>query len=217
MNIDAPQLLLLLTWMSPAFPIGGFAYSHGLEAAIESGDVQAAADLKTWLEDLLVQGSAWNDAVIMAQCWEEDAAELNELALALAPSCERWMETRQLGTAFRLATEIFLPPESCGWPTEDLTYPVAAGVACRQMGIAREAALLAFLQGFCASLISVAVRLVPMGQSQGLEVLRGLMVTIVETAIRASLSGLDDLGSFAPASDISAIRHETLQPRIFRT
>jgi urease accessory protein len=63
----------------------------------------------------------------------------------------------------------------------------------------------------------VAVRLVPLGQSQGLEVLRGLMATIADTALHASRSGLAELGAFAPAADIASMRHETLQPRIFRT
>ena len=84
MTTDARQLQLLLAWMSPAFPVGGFAYSHGLECAIDDRQVTDAASLQQWISDLLTRGSGWNDAVIFARCWDEDADALNELALALA-------------------------------------------------------------------------------------------------------------------------------------
>ena len=107
MTTDAQQLQLLLAWMSPAFPIGGFAYSHGLEFAIDDRQVTDAASLQQWIKDLLTRGSGWNEAVIFARCWEEDADALNELALALAGSRERYLETTSLGNAFRQAASIW--------------------------------------------------------------------------------------------------------------
>ena len=215
MATDAHGLLLLLAWMSPAFPVGGFAYSHGLETAIARGDVQSADDLRIWVGDLLTRGSGWNDAVLFARCWEDDGAELNELAVALAGSRERHLETTQLGRAFAIAAAIFFP--SPPRETEELAYPIAAGRACHAMGIDRSPALLAFLQGFSNSLVSVAVRLVPLGQTAGLAVLRDLMPVIVATAARAASASLDDLGSITFLSDIAAMNHETLEPRMFRT
>src|SRR5258707_15087620 len=96
MSIEASQLHLLLNWMSSDFRAGSFAYSHGLEWAIESDDVQSADDLRLWIGDLITRCSGWNDAVLFAECWEDDANELNELALALALSKERHLETTQL-------------------------------------------------------------------------------------------------------------------------
>ncbi len=107
MSIEAQQLLLLLNWMSPAFPTGQFAYSHGLEWAIETDAVTDAATLREWIGDLLTRGSGWNDAVLFARCWEDDAATLNELALALCSSQERHLETTQLGRSFRIAASVF--------------------------------------------------------------------------------------------------------------
>ena len=214
MSTDARQLLLLLTWMSPAFPTGAFAYSHGLEWAIDTGTVRDAATLKDWIGDLLARGTGWNDAVLFARCWEEDASSLNELALALATSRERHLETSQLGRAFRIAAGVFAPAVL---DEDEIAYPIAAGSACAAFGIDRHDALLAYLQGFAATLTSVAVRLVPIGQTAGLEVLRDLAPAIAATAERAAAATLDDLGTITIAADIAAMKHETQHSRVFRT
>ncbi len=214
MSTEASQLLLLLTWMSPAFPTGAFAYSHGLEWAIEQRNVTMCAEVRQWVEDLLTRGSGWNDAVLFARCWEDDAAELNELALALATSRERHLETSQIGRAFRIAAGVFAAP---ALDDEEIAYPVAAGSACAAMGIDRQHALLAWLQGFAATLTSVAVRLVPIGQTAGLEVLRDLAPVIARTAERAASATLDDLGAITLSADIAAMKHETQHSRVFRT
>lgn len=226
MTIEPRQLLLLLNWMSPAFPTGGFAYSHGLEWAIENGIVRKSGDLTEWISDLLIRGSGWNDAVLFSRCWSEDQGELNELALALASSKERYVETAQLGKAFAIASHVFasqhderrasfLSPLSRG--EDEVAYPVAVGLACFAEGIEKWPALLAFLQGFTNALVSVAVRLVPLGQTQGLETIRDLMPVIAATAQRAEAASLADLGSITLASDIAAMNHETQPSRIFRS
>lgn len=214
MSTDATRLLLLLTWMSPAFPTGAFAYSHGLEWAIETKMVSNGAELKGWIEDLLARGSGWNDAVLFARCWEDEAAALNELALALATSRERHLETYQVGRAFRISAGVFATPTL---DEGEIAYPVAAGSACAAMGIDKGQALLAWLQGFAATLTSVAVRLVPIGQMAGLEVLRDLAPVIAATAERAASATLADLGAITLHADIAAMRHETQHSRVFRT
>jgi urease accessory protein len=214
MHIEPRELLLLLTWMSPAFPAGSFAYSHGLEWAIESGGIKDGEALKTWIEDLLTRGSGWNDAVLFARCWEDAPSELNELALALAVSRERHLETTQLGRAFRIAAGVFAAPPL---EEDEIAYPVAAGAACAAMGISRGHALLAFLQGFSATLVSVAVRLVPIGQTAGLETLRDLAPAVAAVATRAASASLGDLGAITIAADIAAMRHETQHSRVFRS
>jgi urease accessory protein len=216
MATEARHLLLLLSWMSPAFPTGSFAYSHGLEWVISDGLIRKADDLRSWIGDLLARGSGWNDAVLFSNCWKEDPGILNELALALAVSKERHLETTQLGRAFNNAARVFLPAEG-NIGNEDIAYPVAAGLACRRMEIEKKEALLAYLQGYVAALTSVAVRLVPLGQTQGLEVIRDLMPAVTHTAECAMTATLDDLGSAAIMSDIAAMKHETMETRIFRT
>jgi urease accessory protein len=214
MGIEAHSLLLLLSWMSPAFPIGSFAYSHGLEQAISDGRVRSAEAVEVWIRDLILSGSGWNDAVFFAACWNDDGPELNELALALSGSAGRHLETTQLGRSFNIAAAVWTGHEK---RDAVMAYPVAAGMSCKAFGIARHHALIAFLQGFAAAQVSVAVRLVPLGQTRGLEILRKLSATVIDTATRACAASLDDLGSCCLAADIGAMQHETLEPRIFRT
>lgn len=212
MAIESEQLLLLLNWMSPAFPIGAYAYSHGLEWAIESGQVQTQADVESWIRDLVMCGSGWNDAVLFVQEFKNQ--NVNDLALALCTSRERHLETTQLGAAFMIAANVFsLTDKHEG----AVAYPIAAARGCNAMGLDVNHALLAFLQGFSNALISVAVRLVPIGQTAGLEIMRNLVPVIAKTANRAALSTLDDLGSCTMLSDIAAMKHETQHSRIFRT
>ena len=223
-GIEAQQLLLLLNWMSPAFPIGSFAYSHGMEWAIDEGIVRDEATTHDWIREIITRGSGWNDAVVFAAaCRGED---ISDIALALCSSHERFLETTQLGAAFKIAANAFAPLSgekegahrvSDGKDEGQVAYPVAAASACTFMNIAPHLALLAFLQGFSNALISVAVRLVPIGQTAGLNIMRDLLPVIAATAERAAHSTLDDLGSSAFMSDIAAMKHETLQPRIFRT
>jgi urease accessory protein len=252
MRIDMHSLILLLNWMSPTFPIGSFAYSHGLEQAIADGRLRDKEDVARWISDLLQRGSGWNDAVLFAQRYaiphppcrapsparragegdyqtsllpflptgegarraDEGELTLNDLALALAGSAERYFETTQLARSFNIAAAVWTGTEK---RDDVMAYPVAAGAACKSFGIAQQDALAAFLQGFCAALVSVAVRLVPLGQTAGLQVLRQLSPVIVSVAERAQHASLDDLGGDCIAADIAAMQHETLEPRIFRT
>ena len=223
MVIESAQLLLLLNWMSPAFPIGAYAYSHGLEWAIDSGDVSTPQDVEEWITDVITCGSGWNDAVLFNLGFEQD---VNDLALALCSSQERHLETTQLGAAFKIAANIFAPQSgekegarraSDGKDEGPLAYPVSAARACKAMGIDREHALLAFLQGFSNALISVAVRLAPIGQTAGLVIMRNLMPVISATATRATNATLEDLGSITLFSEMAAMKHETQHSRIFRT
>jgi urease accessory protein len=212
MTIDASQLLLLLNWMSPAFPIGAYAYSHGLEWAIDEAQVETPADVESWISDVVTRGSGWNDAVLFVQEFQNQ--NVNDLALALCSSRERYLETTQLGTAFMIAAGIFSQLEKY---EGEIAYPIAAARACRAMGFDLHHALLAFLQGFSNALISVAVRLVPIGQTAGLEIMRDLMPVIAATAKRAETATLIDLGSCTMLSDIAAMNHEVQHSRIFRS
>jgi urease accessory protein len=213
---EPQQLLQLLAFMSPAFPVGSFAYSHGLEWAIDDGAVASADDVREWTESLLAHGSGWNDAVLFAAAFDANHVarqEIDELALALAATRERALETSDLGQSFANATTTLLKDNVADFQT----YPVAVAAACKAAGIGKQAALLAFLQAFSNNLIAVAVRLIPLGQTKGLEVMRDLMPIVAETAKRATASSLDDLGSSTLLSDIAALKHETQYSRVFRS
>ena len=212
------ELLRLLTWLSPAFPVGAFSYSHGLETAIRSGTVRDADTLSAWISGLLEHGGGWTDAVLFKAAWaavsagdRADLDDLVELADALPVSLERRRETLSQGEAFLAAAQAWGPT-----PVEGaVAYPVAVGAVCGATGVPLDPALTAWLHAFAANLVSVAVRIVPLGQVAGVAVIAGLEPIIIATAARAAASTLDDLGSAAILSDIAAMRHETLDGRLF--
>jgi urease accessory protein len=224
-DIAAPALLKLLTFLSPAFPVGAFAYSHGLEWAIDDGAVADAATLRAWLTDLLERGSAWNDGILFAAAHRAAAAgdraallDVAALAEALAGSRERHLETMAQGRAFLAALDAW-PSAPAAWLTaaNGAAYPVAVASAAAGHSIPLAAALPAYVNAFAATLVSVGVRLVPLGQNAGLAVLAALHPLILRLAMRAEKSDLDDLGSATLLSDIAAMRHETQYSRVFRT
>ncbi len=213
---EPQQLLHLLAFMSPAFPVGGFAYSHGLERAIDDGIVTSVDEVRDWIESLLVHGSGWNDAVLFAQAYDADEAvrsEIDELALALAASRERALETSDLGQSFAKAVATLSVSEAMNLQT----YPVAVAAACQKACIDKQSGLLAYLQVFSNNLIAVAVRLIPLGQTKGLEVMRDLMPVISRTTERALTASLADLGNSTLLSDIASMKHETQYSRVFRS
>jgi urease accessory protein len=211
-------ILRLLAWLSPAFPTGAYAYSHGLEYAAEQGDIADGDTLRAWLVDVLAQGSGRNDAILLRHAHRASGdsntlGEIAELAAALAPSRERRAETLDQGSAFLVS--------AAAWHTPDLpprvAYPVAVGAMAGRHGIAEDATTAAYVQAFATNLISAAVRLVPLGQSTGLRVLAALEPVILEVAEASRTATLDDLGGCAFRSDLAAMLHETQYTRLFRS
>ena len=224
MTTDAGGLLRLLAWLSPAFPTGGFAWSHGIEWAVETGDVSDAPALRVWLEDVLAHGAGRNDAILLRHahraCGDGDAlAAISELALAAQPAAERRAETAGQGNAFRLAAAPWgaAPLRELAARMGDIPYPVAVGALAGAHGIAEDDAALGLLQALAANLISAAVRLIPLGQSAGLSVLAALAPTLLAVAAETRAAGLDDLGGACFRSDLAAMRHETQYTRLFRS
>ena len=211
MTPDAEQMLILQNWFSPAFPVGAFSYSGGLETAIAHGDVYDRDSLAGWLRQTLLHGSIFMDAVFLRATMEGE--DVNDLCLALCAGVERYQETTELGAAFgrvmRETQAIELPA--------GLGYPVAVGMAARALGLPVGATVTAFLQGVCMNQISVAVRTVPIGQMDGQACLVSLMPAIVRAAATVMDTDAETAGSFAPAADLCALEHETTEQRIYRT
>jgi len=207
-------LLCLTQWLSPAFPAGSYAYSHGLEWAISDGDVTTAAQLQCWIAAVLTEGAGRTDAILLAQALrpETDLADLAALAQALAASGERLVETLDQGRALGQTIAALT-----GRAEKAMPYPVALGAAARDLGlpVARVAAL--YLHAFASTLVQAGVRFVPLGQTEGQAVLAALHPVILQVAQDAACAGIDRIGSGAVRSDLAAMRHETMNVRIFRT
>jgi urease accessory protein len=218
MNSDLQKLL---TWLSPAFPVGAFAWSAGLETAIVQGIVKDRASTQEWVAATLEHGGIRTDAILLAHAHKSFAdkaalTELSDLCLALTPARERHTETIQTGNAFALA--------SAAWSTEipislpkPCPYPIAVGATAGAHGIDLLATLVAYLTSTVHSQVSVAVRLVPIGQTDGLTILADLETRILKLAEFGRAATLDDIGSVAYCADIAQMQHETLGTRIFRS
>ena len=218
---DLQALLRLMAWLSPAFPIGSFAYSGGLERAVHDGLVADAAGLSDWLATIIRHGAAWNDAVLLAEAHRMCGdvvllAEVAELAKALAGSRERHQETMLLGEAF-LSSASAWSHEVTSQLSPRTAYPVAIGAVAGAHGIASEKAVAAFLHSFVSQNVSAGIRLGVSGQRDGVAILAALEAGIAEVAAKAALSSLDDLGSAAIQADIATLRHETQVTRLFRS
>lgn len=220
-QLSTVALLRLMAWLSPAFPIGGFAYSHGLERAVHDGAIANRPDLAAWLETLVEMGSGWNDAVLFAESWRRgrdggDLAEVAALAETLAGSRERHLETMLQGSAFLKAAAAWPCPALSRLPA-DCPYCVAVGAVAGSGGIDLSQALSAFLQTFFSNLVQASIRLGIIGQNDAVELLAGFEVLALLTTARAAGSTLDDLGGCTVISDIAAMKHETQYSRLFRS
>ncbi len=218
---DHMALQRLLSWLSPAFPVGAFAYSAGLETTINDKQVTGASELENWIAGSLSHGTARTDAVILAHAHraQADTAQLRELAdlcLALTPAKQRHDELTVIGNAFVTAASAWPSPVFERLP-RPCPYPVAVGAIASAHDIPADATLIAFLTAYAQSQISVAIRLVPLGQTDGLGVLAALEPLIAISARNAATCALDDIGAIGYASDIAAMAHETLHSRIFRS
>lgn len=214
-------LLRLMAWMSPAFPVGGFSYSGGLEKAVEDRRIGDAAALRDWLETLLRHGSLWNDAVFLAHAWRSarDAAILSEtadLARALAGSAERYRETVLLGDAFVAAAGAW-PHAVLELLPKDVPYPIAVGAVAAGHAVPLRETVAAFLHAGASQIVSAGIRLGVAGQKDGVAILAASEAIIAAMAARAMQSTLDDLGSATIIADTAAMRHETQGTRLFRS
>jgi urease accessory protein len=211
----------LLTWLSPAFPVGAFAWSQGLETAIADGRVKTAADLKEWVAGSLAHGGLKTEAIILAHAYRAaaDAAHLQDLAdlsFALTAASERHMETALTGEAFAIAARAW-PSDVFARLPQPCPYPVAVGAIAGAHDIGIGETLIGYLTASVHSQVSVAVRLVPLGQTAGLQVMAGLEAGIAALAEAAVEATLDDIGGIAYAADIAQMRHETIGIRVFRS
>ena len=212
MNSYHKDIMILQAWFSPAFPTGAFSYSHGLEAAIQHGLVSDKQSLTEWISCLLTDGSGWNDGLFLKAAYE-GVNDVNGLCIALCSCKERYQETIELGRSFTRAVN-----ESYGVELEPgLAFPVAVGTAARRRNIDLKLTTQSYLQAFAASLISVGVRIIPIGQQAGQDCLVTLCTIIEEANNKLDAAGLDQLGNASFISEIMSMMHEKSNPRIYRT
>lgn len=218
----------LLLWLSPAFPVGAFAFSHGLELAADRGWVRDRAGLEGWLADLVACGSLRNDLILIGNAWRAaersdsvSVGKVNALALALQPSAERRLETVTQGNAFIGTIEAAWPSEGLAVVRHSLdgevAYPVAVGVVAAAHGIGLDGTRIAYALAFVSNLVSAAIRLGLIGQTDGQRVMAVLMPAIERLVGETSTAALDEIGGATLRSDLASLAHETQYSRLFRS
>ncbi|MDP6511792.1 MAG: urease accessory protein UreF [SAR202 cluster bacterium] len=228
---DILNLYRLMTWASPAFPIGAFSYSHGIEHAVEAGLVFDADSLKDWIRSIIIDGDGRSDAILFCHAYESlvskdiDAIqEIIELASAMRASSEFAVESRQQG-------EAFFKVAISAWPNPDfeiverlmndteasLAFPIAFAVACAVHRAPLKSSLAAYLHGYVSNLVSAGIRLIPLGQTDGQTVIASLESDVTLAVDTAMVTGLENLGSATPIIDWTSTQHETQYTRLFRS
>ena len=202
---------VLFSWFSPNFPIGSFNFSHGLEAAVEMKFIHDSFTLENWISNLITDGSGKTDVILLSNAYR--GKNINELALALCPSKERWIETIKLGKSFSKNIRN-------NWSyniEDDLAFPVALGKAGSFFSIPLDQLLIIFLQSFASNLITFGMKHIPLGQSAGQKILINLIPVIQAQSMKHKNYDIKDIGSSAFISDLASMYHENLKNRIYQT
>ena len=208
-ELDDGALYRLQAWLSPAFPVGAFAYSHGLEFAVEDGGIKDRGELLIWLEGILKHGAGRLDADFFCRAWRAgtpaELAAVNELSQAWRGSGETAMETANQGAAFVRTLRAAWPALADGLPAV-ISYPVAVGQVAARAGIPLRPALIAYLHAAATNLVSAAVRLIPLGQSDGQWVTAQLEPLVLASAAAAETRPDDEMGSAALTVDWTSMQ-----------
>jgi urease accessory protein len=224
-------LLRQQSWLSPAFPTGSYGYSHGIEWAVEAGYIHGRESLVDWLESDLRYGSGRNESIFFIEAWR----------CATEDDCEKLLEVAELAAAFRGTSEFALESSQQAtaclatlrrvWPDRvverlsklllERSIPPALAVVlgARAAGqrVPYSLALPAFLQSYVANLVTAAVRLIPLGQTDGQLAIAELEQAVLAASAQAEQATIRDLGSAAFMVDLASASHETQYTRLFRS
>lgn len=225
---DSAALYRLLAWLSPGYPVGAYTYSHGLEFAVEAGLVVDRETACAWIADIVTHGAGYADTVFLAETHRavigRDTSRLAEVAEYAAA----FNATRELALESQAQGQAFIEITARAWPTDALdtlrsawdgpyAYPVAVGCAAAGHALALPETAIGYLQAFAANLISAAVRLVPLGQTDGQRITAAIEAPVLETAAYALSTRLDDVATASMIADICSMKHETQHTRLFRS
>ena len=202
---------ILQVWFSSSFPIGSYAYSHGLEALIDEKKIENKDDVKEFLDALLFYGTLRNDYIFMQSIYKGE--EINGLILASASSKERQIEMIDMGNSFRKimkdSWELSLP--------ENTSFIYCLAKAGLHFDIKFDDLIKFYLQSFISNLINVCVKHIPMSQKDG-QSLNVIFINQIQVFLTHSDKlTLKDIGSTFFIGDIFAMKHENLYSRIYLT
>lgn len=215
--------------ISPTLPVGAFTYSQGMEWAVEAGWLKTAAQVQEWLYCLMHDSLSWLELPLLIRlyraCEQQDQQQFSyyaALAIAGRETAELRREEEQRARA--LLTVLNKLPDSANWPLlqtwqAPLLQTALAGfaLACQQWQIRLDKALPAYVWGWLDNMVCVAVKLVPLGQTDGQTILFHLGEHISDICAKALQVQDDDIGASTTALAIASSLHETQYCRLFRS
>lgn len=230
-TVNDAGLYRLLTWLSPAFPVGGYAYSHGIERAVEEGLIADRGSLRRWIAAIVLSGAGRLDAGFFRAAWQAVMDDDEQAFLQTAEWADAMRATHETALESAAQGQAFLDALSAAWPTPGLAhwmaalagssrapaYAIAVGVAAALAAVPLRHGLLAYLHAMAANLVSAGVRLVPLGQSDGQRALAGLEPAVRRAVDRAMTTPFEAIGSATPMVDWTSVQHETQYTRLFRS
>ncbi|HVO95083.1 MAG TPA: urease accessory UreF family protein [Terriglobales bacterium] len=222
------RLVRLLQLVSPTLPVGAYSYSQGLESAVDAGVVRAVADAESWIGDMLEYAVVRMEAPLLLRLidyWSArsytDVVRWNDLFLASRETAELRAETIQMGYSLkRLLMEMEGRDEETRAPLtrmEEMAFPTAFAFAAARWQIPAQPALVAYLWAWLENQVMAAIKIVPLGQTDGQRILLKIGERLPAIAELAATIHDDDLGTFAPHLAILSSRHETQYSRLFRS
>ena len=230
-RITPQALMRQQSWLSPAFPIGSYSYSHGIEWAVEAKHIQDRKSLVDWLEADLCYGSGRNEKIFFTEAWRagtktdhERLLEIAELAAAFRGTSEFALESSQQGAACLATLRAVWPDYILDWFSDVLrergispALAVVLGIRSARQGIALSLACAAFLQSYIANLVTAGVRLIPLGQTDGQLAIAELEEAMLAASEQTNECTINDLGSAGFMVDLASMAHETQYTRLFRS
>ena len=215
------NILKLLTWNNQSYPIGSYSFSSGLEYAIETNVIKSAKELCDWLKDFLKYGNLQSDAIILAEAWrlirkkkENQILELNNFAISLNQSNERYIESLEQGMSF---IKISKDTWDHKFMNDHLMFPIAYACSAAQENIILEDTLLSYLHSNLCNLLGAGVKLIPLGQTEGQKIQLRLNSFIQKEYKNILKKNLNYIGNCGWFNDIVSMKHENQYTRIFRT
>jgi urease accessory protein len=224
---EGAALYRLMNWLSPAYPVGAFAYSHGLEWAVEAGDVRDRATLTDWITGILLYGAGRVDGALFAAAWRAAAAGDDDALDAVAARAVAWRGTAEIALETASQGKAFADVTVAAWGHErlaalarrhdgPLSLPVAVAVATAPE-VPLADALLAYFTAFAGNLVGAGVRLAPLGQTEAQAAIAALEPVVAE-AVRAAMDAdIETIGTAAPMTELASMFHETQYTRMFRS
>tara|TARA_B100001248_G_scaffold129623_1_gene97190 strand:- start:147 stop:860 length:714 start_codon:yes stop_codon:yes gene_type:complete len=227
-NMFLSDLHTVLTWFSPSYPIGSYAYSHGLEYAVEEGLVKDPQTLLGWIRDLLFFGTGYNDSIIINSIYDSVANDncvefdyISQIANAIKPTKEIALESYQQGVSFKnILMDVYSNSNLTFYLNrldDCITYPSVVGVAGGIFEVEKKLLLHSYLHAFTSNILSAALRIMPIGQTEIQKIIFQMKGNVEEMTNKSLGLSLSDLGSSVFISDWASSKHQNQYTRLFRS